>query len=103
LAALLFEKSINGYVARRRGLTGTDQGTTVFQDESFIATAVISKTKFLYDKVNWLDETDGYFEFSYDKSFAQACDKSKLSGSTVEEFRKFITEKAGKAAEKLSK
>ena len=101
LAALLFEDSINGYVARKRMLAGTGQGTTVFQDEGFVTTTEIGRTEFFYDKIHLLTETDQYFVFVYDKSHAQVYDKSKLTGGTVEEFRKFLGERAGKAIEKI--
>lgn len=70
LAVLLFEDSINGYIARRI-LASTNQGTTVFQDDNFTTTTEIGKTEFLYAKIYLLAETDGYFVFVYDKSHAQ--------------------------------
>lgn len=97
LIVLLFEDSINGYIARRRILTGTNQCTTAFQDENFTSTTEIGKTEFLYNNISLLAETDCYFVFVYDKSHAQVYDKRKLSGGTVEEFRKFITEKTDNA------
>lgn len=100
LMVLLFEDSINGYIARKRMLAGTGQSTTIFQGETFTTTTEIGKTEFIYDKINLLAETGSYFVFVYDKSHAQVYDKSRLSGGTAEEFRKFITEKTGKAITK---
>lgn len=101
LMVLLFEDSINGYIARKRMLAGTRQGTTIFQDETFTTTTEIGKTEFIYDKINLLAETDSYFVFVYDKSHAQVYDKGRLSGGTVEEYRKFIAEKTGKEITKI--
>ena len=101
LGLLLFEDNINGYIARRRMRAGTDQSTTVFQDGKFITTIGIGRTEFFYNKINMPAETDGFFVLVLGKSHAQVYDKSKLSGGTVEEFRKFIAEKTGKAFEKV--
>lgn len=101
LMVLLFEDSINGYIARKRMLAGSGQSTTIFQDETFTTTTEIGKTEFIYNKINLLAETDSYFVFVYDKSHAQVYDKSRLSGGTAEEFRKFIEEKTDKAITKV--
>ena len=82
-------------------LAGTGRGTTIFQDETFTTTTEIGKTEFLYEKINLLAETGSYFVFVYDRSHAQVYDKSRLSGGTAEEFRKFIAEKTGKAITKI--
>lgn len=97
LLALLFEDRMNGYVARKRMLAGMDRATTAFNDESYITTTSIGKTEFPYDRnIDLLAETKDYFIFVFDKSHAQVYDKHALSGGTLEEFRKFISEKTGK-------
>lgn len=98
LIALLFEDKINGYVARKRMLTGMNKATTVFCDESYTTSTSIGKTEFPYDRnIDLLAETKDYFVFVFDKNHAQVYDKRGLSGGTIEEFRGFITEKTGKA------
>ena len=97
LVALLFEDRMNGYVARKRILAGMDRATTAFNDESYITTTSIGKTEFPYDRnIDLLAETKDYFVFVFDKSHAQVYDKHALAGGTLEEFRKFISEKTGK-------
>lgn len=97
LVALLFEDRMNGYVARKRMLAGMDRATTAFNDESYITTTSIGKTEFPYDRnIDLLAETKDYFVFVFDKSHAQVYDKHALAGGTLEEFRKFISEKTGK-------
>ena len=97
LAALFFEDSINGYVARRRMLAGMDKAITVFNAESYITATDIGKTEFPYDhNIDLLAETKDYFVFIFDKSHAQVYDKHTLSGGTIDEFRRFIMERTGK-------
>lgn len=96
LIVLLFEDKINGYVARKRMLAGMDKATTVFNSESYISTTDIGTSEFHYDHINLFAETGDYFVFVFDKSHAQVYDKRTLSGGTVDEFRRFITEKTGK-------
>ncbi len=97
LIVLLFEDKINGYVARKRMLSGMEKATTVFNDESYITTTSIGKTEFPYDRnIDVLAETSDYFVFIFDKSHAQVYDKHALSGGTIEEFSRFIAEKTGK-------
>ena len=72
----------------------SDRATTVFNDESYVTTTSIGKTEFPYDRnIDLLAETEDYFVFVFDKSHAQVYDKHALSGGTLEEFRKFISEK----------
>ena len=74
-----------------------DRATTAFNDESYITTTSIGKTEFPYDRnIDLLAETKDYFVFVFDKSHAQVYDKHALAGGTLEEFRKFISEKTGK-------
>lgn len=101
LTVLLFEDSINGYIARKRMLAGTGRGTAVFQDETFSIATEVGKTEFFYEKINLFAETDSYFVFVYDKNHAQVYDKSKLSGGSADEFRKFIEKKTGRTVEKI--
>lgn len=97
LVALLFEDRMNGYIARKRMLAGMDRAATVFNDESYVTTTSIGKTEFPYDhNIDLLAETKDYFVFIFDKSHAQVYDKHALAGGTLEEFRKFISEKTGK-------
>lgn len=102
LAVLIFEDSINAYIARKRMLAGTGRGTSIFGDESYSTESAIGKTEFNYDKISLLAETKGYFVFVFDRSHGQVYDKRTLSGGTEEEFRRFIEQKTGKAVVKIA-
>lgn len=103
LIVLLFEDKINGYVARKRMLTGMDKAATVFSNESYISTTDIGTSEFHYDHINMIAETGDYFVFVFDESHAQVYDKHTLSGGTVDEFIGFITEKTGKEVVRIEK
>ncbi len=93
---LIFEDRINGYVARKRMLPGTEKSTVKFVEEGFFSETEVGKTEWNYDRVLILAETKDYFIFVFSSSHAQVYDKNNLSGGTVDEFRKFICERTEK-------
>ncbi len=97
LIVLLFEDKINGYVARKRMLPGTEKSKVAFTEEDFYSETEVGKSEWNYDRILMLAETKDYFIFVFSSSHAQVYDKNNLSGGTVDEFRKFICERTGKA------
>jgi len=97
LAVLLFEDGINGYVARKRMLPGTEKSKAIFTQDSFCSETAVGKTEWNYDRILFLTETKDYFIFVFSISHAQVYDKNNLSGGTVDEFRTFICEITGKS------
>lgn len=98
---LIWEDQINGYMARKRMLAGTDKAASVFTEEGYSSTTEVGKSEWNYDKVFALAETDEYFVFIFSASHAQVYDKQSLSGGTAEEFRTFVEKKTGKKIEKI--
>ena len=96
LIVLLFEDKINGYVARKRMLAGTEKSKAVFSEEGFSSETEVGKTEWNYDRILMLAENKDYFVFIFSTSHAQVYDKSNISGGTVDEFRKFICERTEK-------
>lgn len=101
LVVLIWEDAINGYVARKRMLPGTEKGTTVFNSEGYRSTSEMGKTEWHYDKINIVAETKDYFVFVFNFSHAQVFDKNSITGGTVEEFKKFIAEMTGKEVQEI--
>ncbi len=97
LIVLLFEDKINGYVARKRMLPGTEKSKATFTEEGFLSETEVGKTEWNYDRILLLAETKDYFIFVFSSSHAQVYDKNNLSGGTTDEFRKFICERSGKS------
>ena len=93
---LLFEDRINGYVAQKRMLPGTEKALAVFTETGFVSTTEVGKTEWNYDKIMMIAENADFFVFIFSKSHAQLYDKGSLQGGTAEEFRRFIEAAAGK-------
>lgn len=95
LGALLFEDRINGWVAWKRLLPGTERAAAIFRPDDFDTETDVGKSRWKYDKIQLVAETDGYFVFIFSPSHAQIYDKAHLSGGTPDEFREFIEKVTG--------
>lgn len=98
----IWEDALNGYIAKKRMLKGTEKAASIFNEEGFVSATEIGKTEWKYDKVLLVGDTKDYFVFIYSTNHAQVYDKSSISGGTAEEFRTFIEEKTGKKIVKIS-
>ena len=99
LVTLVFEDQLNGYVAGKRMLKGTEKATATFDTENpdkYVSETEVGKSEFSYNRIAMIAETEGYFVFVFSASHAQVYDKNTLSGGTVSEFRTFVSEKTGK-------
>ena len=104
LVTLVFEDQLNGYVAGKRMLKGTEKAVSTFDTENsdtFISETEVGKSEFSYDKIAMIAETDRYFVFVFSASHAQIYDKNTLSGGTVNGFREFRTQRTEKTVEKV--
>lgn len=93
---LLFEDSINGYLARKRLLPGTETSVATFTPEGYESVSEFGKSEWSYDKIMMLAETKEYFVFVFSISHAQVYEKASLTGGTLEEFCEFIQRKTEK-------
>jgi len=92
--SFLFEDRLNGAIARKRMLKGTEKAISVFNTEDvkvFTSETEIGKSTFSYEKIIHVAETERYFVFVFSENHAQIYDKSNLSGGTAAEFRSFIS------------
>lgn len=92
---LLFEDRVNGYLAKKRVLPGTEHCRTQFYPDRFLSITKIGKTEFRYDRIKYVAEDQGYFVFVLSNNHAQAYDKKHLSGGNAGEFRRFMEERTG--------
>lgn len=101
LIVLVMEDSINGYVARRRGLPGLSQATTTFTPKGYHSTTDVGSSDFPYNNIIMIAETNDYFVFIFSKSHAQVYDKSSIAGGSIDSFRQFIQEQTGLTIQKV--
>lgn len=101
ILVLIFEDKINGYIAKKRMLTGTEKSKTIFKEESYISEMKIGKTEFHYENIKEIAETKDYIVFVFDQSHAQIYDKKALESKNIDDFIKFITEKTGKEVQRI--
>lgn len=102
LITLLFEDRINGYVAKKRLLAGTEQAVTVFRENGFLSTTEVGKTEWNYDKILTIAEAGDFFVFIFSASHAQLYDKRSLQGGTADDFRRFIETATGKQVQRIN-
>lgn len=98
---LIWEDHINGYLACRRLLPGTEKSKTVFRNNEFVSATAAGISTFGYDRVVMLAETEDYFVFIFSVSHAQVYDKKHFSDGSPEDFRAFIEQVTGKHFIKL--
>ncbi len=96
ILALIFEDRINGYIAGKRLLPGTEISASVFTDSGFTSATEIGKTEWKYDKIAVLAETPDFFVFIFSMNHAQVYDKKTLQGGSTDDFRRFIENAVGK-------
>lgn len=98
---LVWEDQINGHLALKRLLPGTEKSKTVFRNNEFISSTAAGISTFGYDRVITLAETADYFVFIFSVSHAQVYDKKHFSDGSPEDFRTFIEQVTGKHFIKL--
>lgn len=103
LLILLFEDSVNGYIARKRMMVGTSEITTVFESDQFVSSSEVGESRWKYDKIQEVVELSNYFVFLFDRQHAQVYDKRAVSGGSVEEFRSFLESRTEKPIRQLKK
>ena len=93
---LIWEDSLNAYVALKRTLQGTDRSVCTFYEDRYSSVTDMGKTEWNYEKPVLLAECGNYFVFVFSNNHAQLYDKKSLVGGTLEGFREFIEDKTGK-------
>lgn len=101
IVVMIWEDALNGYIARKRMLPGTEKVTARFDDNGYYSEAEFAKSEWKYEKIQRIAETKKYFVFVFNQSHAQVYSKKRLTGGSVEEFRGFIEAKTGKSVEQI--
>lgn len=101
ILVLIFEDKINGYIAKKRMLAGTESVTVTFKEDGYVSTSSIGKSEWHYKNIQQIAETEEYFIFVFDQSHAQVYNKKGLVSGNIDDFRKFIAEKTEKEVQKI--
>lgn len=102
LFTLLWEDRINGYLAYKRMMAGTQTNITEFFPDRYVTRTDAGTTEWHYDKILLIAETKDAFVFVFDKRYGQIYDKHTLEGGSVEEFKSFLQDVTEKTIIKLS-
>lgn len=97
----IFQDKINAYIARKRMIKGTEKAITVFREDGYTSTTDMGKTEWYYKNIIQIAETEDYFIFIFDQMHAQVYDKKGITSGTIDDFRKFITEKTEKEINRI--
>lgn len=96
IVVMIFEDRINGYVALKKLLPGTEHCKASFYENHFLSETGAAKSEWAYDRIVATAENGTYFIFVFSRIYSQAFDLRRLSGGSAGEFRRFIEEKTGK-------
>ena len=92
----LCEDRLNGRVAKRNVLPGTEHSLCIFGEEGYTVKTSVTESKFSYAQILAICETPRYFVLALSKNQAQAFDKESMTGGSLDEFRAFLTAKTEK-------
>lgn len=105
IAALLLinwkEDALNGYFAKSKALPDTDAADTTFYPDHYLVKTAASESKWHYDKILALAETQDYFVFVMGKNHALAMEKAALEGGSMSESCRFLEEKSGQKIQNI--
>ncbi len=101
LFLLLIEDKLNAWVALRNLVPGTAHSTTVFAEDAYTVTTDTTQTRWEYENVTNLCETERYFIFFLGKRHGQCFDKQGFRAGEPDAFRTFIGQKTGKTIQQI--
>ena len=99
LFVMLFEDQINGYLAGKRMIKGTEKNRGAFDEVVFTTENAVGQTRWNYASIRKAVRTGDDFVFLFDKNHAQVYDIRSLKGGSPEDFAALIGEKTGGAVE----
>ena len=99
LFVMLFEDQINGYLAGKRMIKGTEKNRGAFDEVGFTTENAVGQTRWNYASIRKAVRAGDYFIFLFDKNHAQVYDIRSLKGGSPEDFAALIGEKTGGAVE----
>lgn len=99
LIALVFEDSLNGYIAKKREMPGMEYAVTSFYEDQYHSATKIAESTFFYETILRLARCGDYIVFVFSPNHGQVYDIKNLKGGSIEAFVAFIEEKTNKHLE----
>lgn len=87
---------VNGWLARRKILPGTETGTSTFTEEGYTTSNTAAETRWSHKQIMAAYETPDYFVFFLSHRHGQVYDKKGFLEGTPDAFREFIEAQTGK-------
>ena len=97
LLILLTEDRLNALISFRLLVPGTAHSVTTFSDDIYTVKADSLETRYQYDNITMLCETDRYFFLFLGKRHGQIFDKRCFQLGTPDEFRTWLERRTGKS------
>ena len=98
---LLFEDRLNGAIAKKRMLPGSERAVASFRPDGYHTETAAASSDFPYGTITAIAETRDYFVFLLGKNYGQIYDKRSITGGTAEEFRSFMESATGKTMQRI--
>lgn len=95
LATLLWEDRLNGAIGLRQTLPGSRQVTAHFTGEDYRHITPVSESRWHYDQIQAVCETEDYFLLLLSRRHGQVYSKAGFTRGDPETFRTFIAGKTG--------
>ena len=96
LLALLLEDRLNAWIALRQMIPGTAHSKTEFAEDAYTVTTTHTQTRWEYENITALCETERYFICFIGKRHGQLFDKEGFQWGSPDAFRSFLEQKTGK-------
>ena len=87
--------AIDAYFEKRWVFPETDVAPTAFCGDHFLVKTAAAESRWQYDKILALAETEEYLVLVMEKNRALAMEKVSLEGGSLPEFRRFLEERSG--------
>lgn len=95
LVVIFGEDQLNGRISAKYVLPDAREVTTTFGPEQYVHVTVSSESRFTYDQIQAVCETEDYFLFYLNRNLGQIFDKNGFTQGTAMAFRDFISRKIG--------
>ncbi len=95
LALMLLEDRLNAWIALRSMVPGTAHSVTAFTDEVYTVTTDTTETKYRYENITGLCETERYFVLFLGDRHGQVFDKRGLRFGTPDDLRALLARRTG--------